>query len=743
MLKAGRDAVVIGIDAYAGAPLRGCVSDAREMATTLALDQYAFAVRTLFDSQATRKRMLEALAELAFATEERDTLLIYFAGHGASVAGAGYLVAFDAEGFDPGVSFAHLAQIMESASKKYRHVVAILDCCHAGSAFTWTNSRPVAAADIDRDVVAVNESRSVLAACRPEQSAMEAGAEGGYFTTALIAGMTGDAVDFSGDVTLLGLHEYVARTLPEALQTPVFKGDVAGTVVLGGGFPARIGAPIPDAEKQATLAKAHGLLDSYSQLEIREYHDRARRLDGGSAECARELSGVVEWFESTRIALPQVEAEEAWREFRRRVAGHRRNLSEIQIGEVTRFGRVVRHIGNGGYGNVWEIADPDEPKSLAYKIYHGNELDDRTKVLRFQNGFANMRKLQHPHIVRVHDLTLAPFGFTMDSIPGSNLRDLYIDRESVQAALRLMIEIAETVSHAHGRGVLHRDIKPENIIVEIGESGSWTPYLTDFDLAYHETNRTVTTNLGVGGVINYAAPEQLYEPHAGSARAATVDIYSLAQLLFYVLTDRDPAGDNSQANQAHLNEVLRDWVDDRAAKIIRDLYEAATRKKPLDRIQTVREFIDALTRAEARVLVASGSGAVSEEDFCRRIATMYAGFDGFEASEFRASFASVSGGVAIEIREVGVARNGSVDIEVELNVREKLSVPGFKSGADARASTNARLDKMLVKFGAQRRPGRSGAYQVFIDVRRVSLDIDGAARVADLVRTAVGGIEQW
>lgn len=739
-MRVGRDAIVIGIDSYPGQPLYGCVNDANEISSYLSLEQYGFDTRKLLNAKASRSNILEELARLAYRDDEREMLVVYFAGHGAAVGGVGHLVAHDSSGHDPGISLSHLAQLMESASAHYQHVIAILDCCHSGGATTWVNARPLVAADIDRDLVSVNASRCVLAACRPEESSHEADGAG-YFTTALLAGMSGDAVDYSGNVTLFGLHDYVAQAIPSDIQVPVFKGDVAGTVVVGSGFPKRVGAPIPDVDKQTVLSKGHALLDGYVQTELREYHDQARRRRGGSSTCATALQSIFIWFEETQSAMKQLVAEPAWVEMKRRLSDHRRNLAELSVGEQTRFGEIKRLIGGGGYGHVWEIEDGS--RRVAYKVYHGNELQDRVKVQRFKNGFDNMRQLEHPRIVRVHELTMAPLGFTMDAIPGFNLRDLYLDRDDARVALRLIVEIAETVAHAHDRGVLHRDIKPENIVTVLGEDGVPVPYLTDFDLAYHETNRTVTTNLGVGGVINYAAPEQLYDPHAGAAREATVDVYSLAQLLFYVMTGADPAGDDRTGNIETLRALLRDWVEDRAARIILDTYTSATQKSPGDRPQTVRELISELSKAEAYALEASGNGDVTEEDFCRRVATMYAGFDRFEAGDFRASFMSVSEGVAVEVRTRGVARGDRVDIEVELNVRGKLPVPSFKSGTDARAAVNARLDKMLNRFGAKRRPGNSGQYQVFVEASQIGLNVEGVSKVTDLIRAAIGGIEQW
>ncbi|MEU5871925.1 protein kinase [Glycomyces sp. NPDC047369] len=743
-------AIIVGIDSYPDAPLAGCVRDASDVASCLSLPQYDFDSTLILNDRATRTEILKQLHRIAYADEhygEESTLLFYFAGHGQVVGQAGHLVTHDAEYFDPGISLANIAQIMESASRIFDHVVSILDCCHSGSAFTWTNSRPLAPSDVEREVHAVNESRCVLAACRPEQEALEVDYRG-VFTEGLTDALLGDAVNWDGDVTLMGIYECVARAMPEGEQTPVFKGDVAGTVVIGRGFEPRQGRPIEKNELTKIIAKAQALIDSYYNLEFSELTDRGTRLSRGAKRCAKELESVVKWFDDTERANSQISADRDWKELKGRLFDFRKHLADMSVGEETRFGRITHRIGDGGFGNVWAVED-EEGHLRALKVFHGNELEDEIKVRRFTNGYASMRKLDHPHIVKVFEMTQAPFGFLMEYIQGSNLRKAFIERHgNAEVVVRLMIDICETVQYAHAQGVLHRDIKPENIIVERDAEDNLTPYLTDFDLAYHETNRTMTIvgGTGVGGVINYAAPEQLYAPDTWAARSVKVDVFSLAQLMFYLIVGKDPTPASSTRNNQMLTRVLSNWVDDRAAEPLLEMYKRASLKEPEERPQDVTEFVASLRTAEAFIQLASGPPDLLEEDFWGRVGNSYAGLGRYEADAAKMRTTSVSEQVEIIGQFRHVTARGIAEVELEFSVTQNIPMGSFKSGKQARERLNKRLDKLLSRqFGhtVRRRDGQKGMYQVFVTISDVKFHIESVTRVSEVITTTVNAIESW
>lgn len=739
-----RVALVVGIDNYPDQPLLGCVNDAKDVATCLALSEYGFGVNMLLDSRAGRARVLEELSSIVYGDEgEGEFFLFYFAGHGAVRAGAAHLVAQDSTNADPGIPFATLASYMEAASSKFKHVVAILDCCHSGAAFTWSQVRPLVNADIEKQLPSVNESRCILAACGPAQGAGESpGANSrGFFTQALVTGLLGDAVDFDGNVTLLGIHEFLSRAMNPSEQTPVFKGDISGTVILGSGFEPRKGAPIAPSQKREILAKAQGMIDSYHHLEMAEVADRAYRLAGGSRNCADRLEGMVGWFEEKAQSLPELTRDADWLGLCERLRDYQARLAEISEGELLIVGQAKRRIGQGGYGQVWEVER--EGKRVALKVFHGNELSDQVKVQRFKAGFANMQRLHHERIVPVSELRLAPFGFLMDYVDGIDLRRMYLDRSDSEALVRLLKEVGDTVAYAHSKGVRHRDIKPENIIV-VDANGRLIPYLTDFDLAYHETNRTITTNLGVGGVINYAAPEQLYEPNASRARQDTVDVFSLAQLMFFVLVGYDPSAEHAAQNLQKLKVSTRGWLDERAVKVLLDLYERSTQRDPQSRPQSMREFVAELGLALNYVSDTASTDGIAEGEFLPRAAYIYAGIGSYSVAQDRVEMKSVSGVCDIVLRGRPSSRSNSIDLEIEVSVSERLPVPSFKTGSQARSAINARLDKALSSVpNSRRRNGNKGAYQVFVDLSHVPLNVTGMQRLQSALTLVVDGIESW
>lgn len=739
-----RAAIIVGIDGYENAPsLRGCVPDAENMAVCLSMDHYDFDVQVLKNSEATRANILRKLGEAAYQERDGEMLVFYFAGHGAVVGNSGHLLTHDASQFDPGLALSQLSDLMESASRNFKTVVSILDCCHAGAAQLWTNSRPMFATDVEREVGVVNSSRSILGACMAQETAKEGGElPRGVFTEAVVQGLLGDAVNFDGEVTLLAVHEYVARAIDPTVQTPVFKGDVTGTVVLGSGFEPRKGAPIDSAEKRHILSRAQELMDGHYQMQNRELADREHRIHGGSRRCASELEDITRWFEETQAGLPDLIRDQHWSRLQETMLDAQRRLAEVVEGEETSLGVLSRRIGQGGFGQVWEVDAADGSKS-ALKLFHGGELFDQVKVARFRNGFQNMRKLQHPNIVSVHSMTLAPLAFSMEYVPGPDLRDVYVDRSDTGTIVRLMIDIAETLIHAHEHKVRHRDIKPENIIIVTDDEGALSPHLTDFDLAYHETNRTVTTNLGVGGVINYAAPEQLYEPNASAAREVTVDVYSLAQLMYFVIVGRDPSGENHLRNVQDLTHVISDWTDERAAKIIVDLYSSSTSRLPSQRPSDMHEVLQKLSLAYSYIHDTESTDKIAEDAFCSRVAFLYAGLGSFELNRETVNFKSKSGTLGLALRPRGYAHNGVVDLELKIVAEQRLSLQSISSSASARSALNSRLDKVTRRFAkTSRRNGKQGQYEVFIDLSGVALTAAGAATVRNLISEAISAVER-
>lgn len=202
-------------------------------------------------------------------------------------------------------------------------------------------------------------------------------------------------------------------------------------------------------------------MDEYQALQTTELSQFSRRQSSGLKKCSRKLAEVVRWFEETEARLPDVRREQIWRQCRDAITNYRSTVAQIQVGDELPGGKVVRKIGAGGFGVVWEIDGLNARH--AYKVLHGSDLSDPVKPQRFRNGYKSMQALEHPRIVRVQELTETPLGFAMQVIDGSDLRTAFVDRQDGDQLLTLAYQIADTVRYAHGVGVVHRDIKPENV----------------------------------------------------------------------------------------------------------------------------------------------------------------------------------------------------------------------------------------------------------------------------------------
>nr|MBA2626852.1 serine/threonine protein kinase [Gemmatimonadales bacterium] len=186
---------------------------------------------------------------------------------------------------------------------------------------------------------------------------------------------------------------------------------------------------------------------------------------------------------------------------------------------------------------VYLARDVRHDRLVALKVLH-SELAHALGPERFQREIKLAARLQHPHILTVHDSgeTAGQLWFTMPFIEGESLRDR-LNREKqlpLEDAVRIAREAAEALDYAHRHGVIHRDIKPENLLL------SETHVLVaDFGIARALTadgpNLTETgTSIGTAA---YMSPEQAAGESGLDARS---DVYSLATVLYEMLAGQTP-----------------------------------------------------------------------------------------------------------------------------------------------------------------------------------------------------------
>ena len=200
--------------------------------------------------------------------------------------------------------------------------------------------------------------------------------------------------------------------------------------------------------------------------------------------------------------------------------------------------RIVRQVGSGGMGLVYEAIDEMLDRRVALKCArpgHGDRLPPEVRAAR---------EVSHFNVCKVHDLHVAstPLGETefisMECIDGETLsRRIHRDGPLPDADARdIANQICAGLAQAHRQGVIHGDLKCANVILTQSPEGNTRAVITDFGLAKMTLVPSARTKGGTGGTLDYMAPELLL----GQGPTVASDIYALGILFHVMLTGHVP-----------------------------------------------------------------------------------------------------------------------------------------------------------------------------------------------------------
>jgi len=172
--------------------------------------------------------------------------------------------------------------------------------------------------------------------------------------------------------------------------------------------------------------------------------------------------------------------------------------------------RILDRLGRGGMAQVYRAYHPQLDRYVAVKVLRSDLVDDESFLSRFQREARAIAALRHPHIVQVYDfdvqddVTYMVMELLDDDTLTTRLHDHRARGERMPPGevVRILLDVLDGLSYAHGEGMVHRDIKPANILLtRRGEA-----VLADFGIAQIVGSTRHTASGALMGTLNYIAP---------------------------------------------------------------------------------------------------------------------------------------------------------------------------------------------------------------------------------------------
>jgi WD40 repeat protein len=287
------------------------------------------------------------------------------------------------------------------------------------------------------------------------------------------------------------------------------------------------------------------------------------------------------------------------------------DLKESTTAIRKKFGKytIVRQLGRGGMGVVYEAIDADLGRTVALKMLLPPQVDDPEEAAREEDRFVREARMsanlpKHPGIVGVYESGILSGRryIAMEYIDGCHFGDwCKKSTGSVRTQIGIIRDAAVAVDHAHSHGIIHRDLKPANVLID----NHGRPHVTDFGLAKAtriDSSLTLTGGGKVMGTPAYISPEQASGRKDVDRRT---DVWSLGVMLYEILAGRPPFRGETPIDimmKAVQNNVTPPSTVAKAAgrravdRTIENICLKSLAKEPRDRYPNAKQFAADLTR---------------------------------------------------------------------------------------------------------------------------------------------------
>jgi len=268
------------------------------------------------------------------------------------------------------------------------------------------------------------------------------------------------------------------------------------------------------------------------------------------------------------------------------------------IGSTIQKYQIVRELGSGAMGAVYEAVDTLTERPVAMKVLRAELAKQPELIERFRTEAVTLARLNHPNIAILYDFFLeaGDYYMAMEFVRGQSLETLIRKERCLEAgvAASIMQQMLAGLAHAHSMGVLHRDIKPANVLI----TEDMRVKVTDFGIARVLGSSRMTRHGRIIGTLEYIAPERI----RGIETDARSDLYSAGVVLYEMLTGRLPFSGQTDFEliKAQLEQEappLGQILGTSANGVWDAVVRKAMAKSPDERFQTAEAFGDALPGA--------------------------------------------------------------------------------------------------------------------------------------------------